>query len=117
MRRRKFVALLGSAAAAWPLAARAQPSPKELRVGLLTIAPRTSYAAFDQRLRELGYVDGQNLTVDFLNPDKYEGGHRWRDEGIGPPESRCHCCALREYREISTCCHRYRANRDDRRYL
>jgi hypothetical protein len=39
---------------------------------LITIAPRTSYAAFDQRLRELGYVDGQNLSVDFLNPDKYE---------------------------------------------
>ena len=72
--RRDFITLIGSAAAVWPLAARAQPSPRELRVGLITIAPRTSYAAFDQRLRELGYVDGQNLAVDFLNPDKHEGG-------------------------------------------
>jgi len=76
MQRREFITLLGGTAAAWPLAARAQERPKNLHIGITTIQPRTSppYAAFDQRLSELGYVDGQNLTVDFLNPDNYVGG-------------------------------------------
>jgi putative tryptophan/tyrosine transport system substrate-binding protein len=74
MNRRHFIALVGGAAA-WPLAARTQ-QPRNLRVGITTIQPRTSppYAAFHQRLCELGYVDGQNLTIDFLNPDNYAGG-------------------------------------------
>jgi hypothetical protein len=40
------------------------------RVGITTIQPRTSpiYASFDERLRELGYIEGQNLVVDLLNP-------------------------------------------------
>jgi putative ABC transport system substrate-binding protein len=75
VKRREFITLLGGAVAAWPLAARAQQASRNLRVGITTIQPRTSppYAAFDQRLRELGYVDGQNLTIDFLNPDNYAG--------------------------------------------
>jgi putative ABC transport system substrate-binding protein len=46
------------------------------RVGITTIQPRTSpiYAAFDERLRELGYIEGQNLVVDLLNPQKQAGG-------------------------------------------
>jgi putative tryptophan/tyrosine transport system substrate-binding protein len=75
MRRREFITLLGGAAVAWPLAARAQ-QPVKTRIGITTIQPRTSpiYAAFDQRLRELGYIEGQNLVVDFLNPeDQAEG--------------------------------------------
>jgi putative ABC transport system substrate-binding protein len=75
MRRREFIKLLGGAAAAWPRVARAQ-SAGMLRVGIATIQPRTApiYVAFDQRLRELGYVEGQNLIVDFLNPeDQAEG--------------------------------------------
>jgi putative ABC transport system substrate-binding protein len=41
------------------------------RVGIVTIQPRTSpyYAAFDQRLRELGYVEGKNLALDYVNPE------------------------------------------------
>src|SRR5215831_17151767 len=68
--RRKFLATLLGGAAAWPLAARAQQSAKT-RVGITSIQPRTSpiYAAFDRRLRELGYIEGQNLIVDFLNPE------------------------------------------------
>jgi putative ABC transport system substrate-binding protein len=75
MRRREFIALVGVAAVAWPHAARAQ-QPAKLRIGIVTIQPRTSpiYAAFDQRLRELGYIEGKNLVVDFLNPeDQAEG--------------------------------------------
>jgi putative tryptophan/tyrosine transport system substrate-binding protein len=75
VKRRAFITLIGGTVL-WPLAARAQQPPKNLRIGITTIQPRTSppYAAFDERLRELGYVDGQNLTVDFLNPDDYAGG-------------------------------------------
>jgi putative ABC transport system substrate-binding protein len=72
---REFITLLGGAAAAWPLAAHAQ-EPTKTRIGITTIQPRTSpiYAAFDQRLRELGYIEGQNLVVDVLNPeDQAEG--------------------------------------------
>src|SRR5215510_13283708 len=57
--RRKFLATLGGAAVAWPLAARAQQQPvKSWRIGITTIQPRSSppYAAFDQRLRQLGYI-------------------------------------------------------------
>jgi len=74
-KRRELITLLSGAAAVWPLAARAQQSAKT-RVGIKSIQPRTSpiYAAFDQCLRELGYIEGQNLIVDFLNPeDQAEG--------------------------------------------
>jgi putative ABC transport system substrate-binding protein len=76
MRRREFVMLLGGAAATWPLATHAQQGAM-MRVGVVTIQPRTAppYAAFDQRLRELGYVEGQNLIVDFLNPEQQPGGN------------------------------------------
>jgi len=75
MRRRDFINIIGGAAA-WPLAARAQQPSNTFRVGIATIQPRMSpvYAPFDQRLRELGYIEGQNLIVDFLNPeDQAEG--------------------------------------------
>jgi hypothetical protein len=47
------------------------------RVGIVTIQPRTAsmYAAFDQRLRELGYVEGQNLALDYVNPEHQAGGN------------------------------------------
>jgi putative tryptophan/tyrosine transport system substrate-binding protein len=70
LKRRKFITLLGGAAAAWPLASRAQTPPKMLRVGVVSLAnPRTTtfWVAFDRRMRELGYVEGQNLTIDFVN--------------------------------------------------
>jgi putative ABC transport system substrate-binding protein len=68
--RREFITLLGSAAAAWPLAARtAHTQSKTLRLGIAAASPRTSiqWVAFDRRLSQLGYVEGQNLTVEFLN--------------------------------------------------
>jgi putative ABC transport system substrate-binding protein len=60
MRRRGFIALAGGAAT-WPLVARAQNSGKIVRVGMLTTAnPRSASftQAFEQRLRDLGYIDG-----------------------------------------------------------
>jgi putative ABC transport system substrate-binding protein len=76
MRRREFITFLGGAAVAWPFAALSQPVPKHFRIGITTIQQRTSppYVAFDQRMHELGYVDGQNLAVEFIDPDLQSGG-------------------------------------------
>ena len=66
--RRDFIALLGGAAA-WPLAARAQRAGRVWRIGMLDTASRELNAAnvnvFLGTLRELGYVEGQNLVVDY----------------------------------------------------
>jgi putative ABC transport system substrate-binding protein len=71
--RREFFTLLGGAAAAWPLAARAQQAGKVYRIGLLENIPAASNAAnFDalrKGLRELGYVEGQNLVLDYRSAD------------------------------------------------
>ena len=68
MRRREFVTLFGSAAAAWPLAARAQRPSKVVTIGLLgsgTAAAQSTWtAAFVQRMRELGWIEGHNLTIE-----------------------------------------------------
>jgi putative ABC transport system substrate-binding protein len=73
MRRREFISLIGGAAAAWPLAARAQ-SAAMLRVGMVAAQPRSSppYAAFLQRLAELGYQQGRNLAFEFIQAAKTE---------------------------------------------
>jgi putative tryptophan/tyrosine transport system substrate-binding protein len=72
MKRREFITLLGGAAVAWPLAARAQNSGKIVRVGMLATAnPRSAsfVQAFEQKLRELGYIEGQNMVIDFRNAE------------------------------------------------
>src|SRR3954453_19678084 len=68
LRRREFITLLGGAAAAWPLAARAQQM-KLPTIGLLGGATPSTQAqwtaAFVQRLRELGWVEGQTVTIEY----------------------------------------------------
>jgi len=68
MNRREFIALLIGGAAAWPLAARAQDTRKILRIGTATPFPRTFplWIAFRERLRELGYIEGQNFTLELI---------------------------------------------------
>ena len=67
MRRREFISLLGGAAA-WPLAARAQQSGKLLTIGFLgSTMPSVEgqrLAAFVQRLRELGWMEGRNVAIE-----------------------------------------------------
>jgi ABC-type uncharacterized transport system substrate-binding protein len=71
MKRRAFITLLGGGAAAWPLGAGAQQQtpPRMLRLGTASPNARTFpfWAAFDQRLRELGYIEGQNLAFEFIH--------------------------------------------------
>src|SRR4051812_39528514 len=70
MRRREFIAGIGGAAAAWPLAARAQQAAERVyRVGLLTIASREQslhlIKAFEEGLRKLGYRVGENVDIEY----------------------------------------------------
>src|SRR5262245_64849801 len=68
--RRKFLATLGGAAAAWPLAARAQQAGKLPTIGFLgsvsvPAAQGRWVAAFLQRLRELGWTEGRNFVIEY----------------------------------------------------
>ena len=68
MRRREFIALIGSSAAAWPLAASAQEQAMPV-IGFLSNIPPENYVslmpAFSQGLKETGYVEGQNVAFDY----------------------------------------------------
>jgi putative tryptophan/tyrosine transport system substrate-binding protein len=78
MNRRECITLLGGAAAAWPLAARAQQSGKVFRVGFLGPSldnpqPIALYRAFLGQLREIGFSEGQNLSVEYRGLEDSRG--------------------------------------------
>jgi putative tryptophan/tyrosine transport system substrate-binding protein len=66
-KRRQVIRLLGGAAAAWPLAVRAQP-PRVPRIGIIDDAPM--WLSFRQAVRDLGYVEGQTINYEY----RYSGG-------------------------------------------
>ena len=67
MRRREFIALVGGMAAAWPLATMAQEAGRSYRLGILMPLPRDAPVnlRFLDELRSRGFIEGQNLTIDF----------------------------------------------------
>jgi putative tryptophan/tyrosine transport system substrate-binding protein len=71
IRRREFIALLGGAAAAWPLTARAQQTDKVRRIGVLApLAENDSegqarIAALRKGLQDLGWTEGRNISIDY----------------------------------------------------
>jgi putative ABC transport system substrate-binding protein len=79
MRRREFMTLLGGAATTWPLTARAQQPPKVPTIGFLGAGTSSVWsqwtAAFVQRLRELGWVEGRTVTIEYRRaegrPERY----------------------------------------------
>ena len=67
VKRRDFITLVGGAAAAWPLAARAQQPGKIPRIGIIDNSPH--WNAFRRGLRDLGYLEGQNIAFDYAYGD------------------------------------------------
>jgi putative ABC transport system substrate-binding protein len=71
MKRRKFITLVSGAAAAWPLAARAQQGKRIQRIGVLSILAeddpggRAYLTAFQRELQQVGWTDGRNVRIDF----------------------------------------------------
>src|SRR5215470_10713001 len=80
MMRRDFITLLGGAAA-WPLAARAQQPGRVWRIGVLETTSMelnaANFEAFRQSLRDLGYIEEQNLTIEYRSAEGR--GERFED--------------------------------------
>jgi putative ABC transport system substrate-binding protein len=80
IQRRDFITLIGGAAAAWPLAARAQQAGKVHRIGFLGSATAAGSAKAVESLREglpeYGYVEGTNIIIEFRWRKVFTSGSR-----------------------------------------
>jgi hypothetical protein len=89
MRRREFITLVGSAVA-WPLTARAQ-QPVTPVIGFVNSASPKGYArplaAFLKGLSETGYVDGQNVTIEYRWAEDHDRSTSWIDSRSSAPAS------------------------------
>jgi putative ABC transport system substrate-binding protein len=78
VRRREFITLLGGSAAWWPLAAQGQEAAKLPTIGLFAVATASAWApwvaAFVQRLRELGWIEGRTVAIEY----RWADGHSER---------------------------------------
>ena len=92
--RREFITLLGGAAATWPFAARAQQPNKLPTIGFLGVSTPSAFgqwvAAFVQRLRELGWIEGRTVAIEY----RWAEGHSERfpeiaAELVRQREARC----------------------------
>ncbi len=84
MRRRDFISLLGGAAAGWPFAVRAQQTTTKIpRIGIIDDAPIWDH--FRQGLRDLGYIDRQNIAIEYRSA---EG----QPSGSPPPQANWSAC-------------------------
>src|SRR5215204_7684216 len=95
LRRRKFIGLLGGAAA-WPLTARSQQASAMARVGVLAVDPdnpqiQLNFPAFQSELQRLGFTQGQNLAIEYRRidvpePVTYANAEelvRWKPDVLG----------------------------------
>lgn len=77
LRRREFIRLLGGTAAAWSLAAHAQQPAGIYRLGVLETLPpdrnKANFGALLRGLHEHGYIEGQNLQIEYRSADGYDG--------------------------------------------
>src|SRR6516162_6047327 len=97
MRRREFIALLGSSVAAWPLAARAQQAGKVPTIGFLGATNPSidsqRVAAFVLRLRELGWIDSRNLAIEYRWSEGRNERYAENAAEFVPAQGRRHCHA------------------------
>jgi len=78
MRRREFITFLGGLAAAWPITGRAQQAAKVARIGYLSTNLASSpyhHEAFRQGLRDLGYVEGRNVVIEYRDAERQVERH------------------------------------------
>ena len=110
MRRGEFITLLGGTAA-WPVVAHAQQVAKVPVIGFLgagtAAAGNRWFAAFVQRLRELGWIEGQTVSIEYRWADGAQRTVRRDRRRIGPAQGCCHSHLLE---------HRSRCHKDGNDY-